>query len=167
MRWLRHLFARSAAASFPLESLHRIAEAIARGERRHTGQVCFAVEASLSLRSLWRRADSRQRARVAFSRLRVWDTEANNGVLIYLLLADRRIEVVADRGLKGAAIDARWARLCEHLGQRLHQRLNPGDYEAAVLEAVEEASDALAEVFPRGATQAHPDELPNAPQLLD
>lgn len=163
MRWIRHLFSRSAAAYFPRESLHRIADAIASGERRHSGQVCFAVEGSLHLRALWRGADSRQRARLAFSRLRVWDTEANNGALIYLLLADRRIEVVADRGLRGAAIEARWERLCEHLAQRLRT----GDYEQAVLEAVAEASDVLAEVFPRSASHVQADELPNQPQLLD
>lgn len=163
MRWVRHLFARSAAACFPLESLHRIADAITQSERAHTGQVSFAVESSLRLGALWRGVDSRQRAHLAFSRLRTWDTEANNGVLIYLLLVDHRIEVVADRGLIGGELDARWAALCERLGQRLRV----GEYEAAVLDAVAEASAVLAETWPRNASHVADNELPDQPVFLD
>src|SRR5690606_2593634 len=100
-RLFRHLFAPSAARLFREESLQRIAEAVARGEATHTGETCFAVESALPLRAVLAGVDARERAEEAFSRLRVWDTAANNGVLVYLLLADHRIEIVADRGFRG------------------------------------------------------------------
>lgn len=163
MRWLRHLFAPSAASRFPAASLQRIAEAIARGEQRHTGQVCFAVEPGLGLRALRRGRDARDRARQLFSRLRVWDTADNNGVLIYLLLADRRIEIVADRAASGPAFDAQWAAICAQLAQRLQA----GQNEAAVLEAVDAAGALMAEHFPRGAGQVVENALPDEPWLVD
>ena len=163
MRWLRHLFARSVASRFPAASLQRIADAIAQGERTHTGQVCFGVEPALRLRALWRGRDARQRAQQLFARLRVWDTADNNGVLIYLLLADHRIEIVADRGVAGAAFDERWSRICSHLGQRLRS----GAYEEAVIEAVNEAAAVLAESFPRSADHPLDNELPDHPILID
>jgi uncharacterized membrane protein len=161
MRWLRHAFAPSTASCFPPEALQRIAEAIAAGEATHTGQLCFAVESSLKWRALWRHASARSRAQSVFSSLRVWDTDANNGVLIYLLLADHAIELVADRGLPvpGEA----WAAVCE----RLAARLRGGEHEAAVLEAVATVSGWLARDFPRGAEAGRGNELPDAPTLLD
>ena len=86
MRWLRHFFAPSAHAAFPEASLDRIAHAIADGERLHGGQVMFAVESDLPLALLWKNTSARARAEHAFALLRTWDTEANNGVLIYLLV---------------------------------------------------------------------------------
>jgi uncharacterized membrane protein YgcG len=112
MRWLRHLFARSAASRFPPASLQRIAAAIAAGEQRHTGQVVFAVEPALRLAALRRGRDARHRAEQLFARLRVWDTQHNNGVLIYLLLADHRIEVVADRAASGPGVRSCAGRAC-------------------------------------------------------
>jgi uncharacterized membrane protein len=161
MRWLRHLFAPSAASRFPAAVLQRIAQAIAAGEAMHTGQVCFAVESRLPLRGLWRGTSSRARAATVFSRLRVWDTAANNGVLIYLLLADHAIEAVADRGVPvpGEA----WAELCE----RLAVRLRGGEHEAAVIEAVQTVSGWLARDFPQGAGASGANELPDEPALLD
>lgn len=157
-RWLRHLFALSVERRFPPEALARIAAAIARGEAAHTGQVCFAVEARLPLRWLWRGAAPRARAESVFSRLRVWDTAANNGVLVYLLLAEHAIELVADRGVPPQA----WASLCE----RLAARLRAGESEAAVIEAVDTVSAWLAADFPRGPEAAAGNELPDAPTLL-
>lgn len=160
MRALRHVFAPSTASRFPAASLKHIAETIAAGEATHTGQVCFAVESRLPWRGVWRGTSARARAATVFSRLRVWDTAANNGVLIYLLLADHAIEVVADRGLPvpGEA----WAALC----QRLAARLRAGEHEAAVIEAVETVSGWLAKDFPRGAGDRD-NELPDQPTLLD
>ena len=163
MRWLRHLFARSAASRFPPASLQRIAAAIAAGEQRHTGQVVFAVEPALGLAALRRGRDARHRAQQLFARLRVWDTQDNNGVLIYLLLADHRIEVVADRAASGPAFDVRWTSLCEHLAQRLQA----GAFEAAGIEAVNEAAAILAAFFPRDVDAARTNELPDHPILLD
>src|SRR5690349_11934187 len=105
-RLARHLFSRSASRLFPADALERIAQAVARGEATHTGETCFAVESALPLRAVFAGVQARDRAVDAFSRLRVWDTAANNGVLLYLLLADHRIEIVADRGLQGRVSDA-------------------------------------------------------------
>src|SRR5204863_1549698 len=100
-RWFRHLFTDhwSVRRAFPPAALRAIEKAIGEEERRHAGQLRFAVEASLPLGELLRGVRSRERALECFGRLRVWDTEHNTGVLIYLLLADRRVEIVADRGI--------------------------------------------------------------------
>jgi uncharacterized membrane protein len=163
MRWLTHLFAPSAASRFPPASLQRIAAAIAAAERTHGGQICFAVEAALPWRALWRGADARGRARELFSQLRVWDTAANNGVLIFVLLADHRIEIVADRGLAEAALAPRWSALCERLGSHLRS----GQHEAAALDAVADASAVLGALYVRDPAVPFENELPDAPVLLD
>jgi len=162
MRWLRHVFSPSAHAVFPEASLERIARAIADGERQHGGQVMFAVESDLSLPMLWRGVDARQRAEHAFAVLRTWDTEANNGVLIYLLLADHAIEIVPDRGLSGRVEAGQWQQVCEHL----RVQLGSGDREAAVLAAVAEVSQLLARHFPADPDRPRGNELPDRPQLL-
>lgn len=162
MRCWRHLFAPSAQAAFPEPSLDRIAHAIADGERLHDGQVMFAVESDLPLSALWQGVSPRQRADHAFAVLRTWDTRANNGVLIYLLLADHAIEIVADRGLREVVDAARWQQVCDHLRQQLQQ----GDREAAVLAAVAEVSQLLALHFPPDPTRPSGNELPDRPQLL-
>ena len=162
MRWWRHLFAPSARAAFPEPSLDRIAHAIADGERLHDGQVMFAVESDLPLSELWQGTSPRQRAEHAFAILRTWDTRANNGVLIYLLLADHAIEIVADRGLREVVDAARWQEVCDHLREQLQQ----GDREAAVLAAVAEVSRLLAAHFPADSSRPSGNELPDRPQLL-
>jgi uncharacterized membrane protein len=161
-RLLRHLFAPPAAARFPADSLQRIADAIAAGERRHRGEVCFAVEAALPWWDVLRGVEARAQAEAAFARLRVWDTAGNNGVLLYLLLADHRIEIVADRGLVGLVSEAQWRGVC----QLMEERLRAGEPEAAVVRGVEAASALLAAHFPQDATRADEDELPNAPHVL-
>jgi uncharacterized membrane protein len=163
MRWLRHLFSPSAQAAFPEASLDRIAHAIAEGERLHGGQVMFAVESELALSALWKGVTPRQRAEHAFAVLRTWDTQANNGVLIYLLLADRAIELVADRGLRDVIDTAQWQQICDHL----RQQLNSTSREAAVLAAVAEVSQLLAAHFPPDPARPSGNELPDRPQLID
>ncbi|MGE8279531.1 MAG: TPM domain-containing protein [Stenotrophomonas sp.] len=162
MRWLRHLFAPAAQSAFPPASLDRIAQAIAEGERRHGGQVMFAVESDLSLGMLWQGVTARQRAEHAFAVLRTWDTQANNGVLIYLLLADHAIEIVADRGLRVLVDQTQWQQVCDHL----RQQLNEQGREAAVLAAVAEVSQLLAAHFPPDPAGRSANELPDRPQLL-
>lgn len=162
MRWLRHLFSPSAHARFPAASLGRIARAIADGERRHAGQVMFAVESDLPLTALWRGVSPRERAEHAFAMLRTWDTQANNGVLVYLLLADHAIEIVADRGLHGRVEAVQWRQVCEDFGR--HQR--DGDLEAAVLASVDEVSRLLAVHFPADPRQPRDNELPDQPHIL-
>ena len=162
MRWLRHFFAPSAHAVFPETSLDRIAHAIADGERLHGGQVMFAVESDLPLTLLWKGTTARARAEHAFALLRTWDTEANNGVLIYLLLADHAIEIVADRGLQARVDAAQWQLICDHL----RQQLNGNSQEAAVLAAVEEVSQLLAMHFPPDPAGRQRNELPDRPQVF-
>lgn len=163
MRLLKHLFARSARRLFPEASLQRIAEAIARDELRHRGEVCFAVESALDWHAVRAGREARDRAVEVFSQLRVWDTAENNGVLIYLQLADRRIEILADRGLAGRVSDEQWRGVC----QLMEERLRAGDAEAAVLEGVAAAGELLAAHFPRIDGHEDRNELPDRPQLLD
>lgn len=162
MRLLRHLFARSARSLFPEDSLHRIADAIAAGERRHTGEVMFAVESELTLGQLLRKVQARDRAMDAFARLRAWDTEANNGVLVYLLLADHRIEIVADRGLSGKVSAEQWRGVC----QLMEERLQAGEPEEAAIRGVDAVADLLAAHFPQNGDGPDIDELPNLPRIL-
>lgn len=161
-RWLRHLFAPPARVWFPPGALQRISAAVAEGELRHRGEVCFAVEPALELSDLWARRDARARAQEVFAQLRVWDTEANNGVLIYLLMADHRIEIVADRGLAGRVSDAQWRGVC----QLMEERLRAGEAEEAALAGIRAVSGLLAEHFPRAEGEHDVNELPDAPHLL-
>lgn len=160
-RLARHLFSHPASRLFPEDSLQRIAQAVARGEATHTGETCFAVESALPLRAVFAGVQARDRAVDAFSRLRVWDTAANNGVLLYLLLADQRIEIVADRGLQGRVSEEQWRGVC----QLMEERLRAGDPEAAAVQGIEAAARLLAAHFPRGEGVADENELPDLPHL--
>ena len=162
MRLLRHLFARPAGSLFPADSLQRIAQAVAEGERDHRGEICFAVEPALPVRRVVAQTTARERALEAFAQLRVWDTEANNGVLIYLLLADHRIEIVADRGLDGRVSEAEWRGICA----LVEDRLRAGEAEAAAMAGVRAVSALLARHFPRFDGDVDVNELPDAPRLL-
>lgn len=161
-RLFRHLFASSAPRLFPADSLQRIAEAIAASERNHSGEICFAVEPALSWREVLRGVQARVHAENAFARLRVWDTAANNGVLLYLLLADHRIEIVADRGLDHVVSVEQWRGVC----QLMEERLQAGEAEAAVLRGIAEVSELLAAHYPQPPGAIDEDELPNQPQFL-
>ena len=163
MRLLRHLFARSARSVYPEDCLQRIAAAVHAAEQRHTGEICFAVEASLPPMAVLRGIDARARAQHVFAQLRVWDTHSNNGVLVYLLLADRRIEIVADRGLAGLVSAEQWRGVC----QLMEERLRAGDPEDAALAGVAAISDLLAGHFPQRAGIPDENELPDMPHLLD
>ncbi|HVR81083.1 MAG TPA: TPM domain-containing protein [Luteimonas sp.] len=161
-RMLRHLFAPSAKRLFPAQTLQHIAAAIAAGELRHRGEVCFAVEPGLHPRAVIAGAQARDRALEAFAQLRVWDTHANNGVLVYLLLADHRIEIVADRGLDALVSAEQWRGVC----QLMEERLRAGETEAAVVAGVAATSDLLAGHFPRTPGDHDDNELPDLPRLL-
>lgn len=161
-RLFRHLFAPSPGRLFPAERLQRIAGAVTEGERRHRGEVCFAVEPALPAWRALRGLTARERAHEVFSELRVWDTQANNGVLVYLLLADHRIEIVADRGLDGLVTDAEWAVAC----RLMEARLRAGEPEAAAVAGVEAVSDLLARHFPQAPGDPDENQLPDLPRLL-
>ena len=162
-RAFRHLFAGSGGKLYPEPSLQRIAAAIAEGETTHRGQVVFAVEPALPLLAVIGGRTPRDRAGHVFSHLRVWDTEANNGVLIYLLVADHRIEILADRGLAARVGDAQWREVCA----LMEARLKSGDAEAAAIAGVQAVSSLLAAHFPRGAGDESRNELSDRPYLFD
>jgi len=161
-RLFAHLFTGDAQGRFPEADMQRIAAAIADGEARHRGEVCFAVEGALDWRDVLRGVQACTRALDAFAQLRVWDTAANNGVLVYLLLADHRIEIVADRGLRGRVGDEQWRGVC----LLMEERLRAGEYTDAVVDAIAAASALLAAHFPQAPGGMDEDELPNAPVFL-
>jgi uncharacterized membrane protein len=161
-RILKHLFTDHATArrAFPAPVLRAITDAVAKGETRHDGELRFVIEASLPLPQLWRHATAHQRALEVFSQLRVWDTEHNSGVLIYVLLAERHVEIVADRGIHARVEDGTWEAIC----QRMQQAFALGQFEAGAVAGVEAISEVLATHFPRAAGKAN--ELPDEPVML-
>lgn len=130
--------------AFPPPAMAAIERAIARSETRHSGEVRFAVEAALDVPALVAGQSARARALEVFSQLGVWDTADNNGVLIYLLLADRDVEIVADRGINAVAGSPEWEAIC----RAMEAALRRGEFEAAVLEAIEAVTLLLARHFP-------------------
>ncbi len=145
---------------FSLGTLQAIEQAVAAGEALHRGQVRFVVEAELSVGQLWRGLSARQRALEVFSLLGVWDTEENNGVLIYVMLADRKVEIVADRGIHKHVGGERWQAICREL--ELHYRKN--DFAAGSVSAIQKISQELKFYFP--ANGAHQNEQPDAPVVI-
>jgi uncharacterized membrane protein len=162
-RFLRHLAIdhRSARRAFPREAQDRIEAAIAEGERHHRGQVRVAIEASLPLARVVARLSPRARALEAFGALRVWDTEENCGVLVYLLLADRDVEIVADRGVHAKVGAAAWEEICREMEAAFRERRFAEGVEAGVARI----NALLAAAFPRAGTPGA-NELPDRPVLL-
>ena len=147
-------------AVFPAHSLQAIEQAIQETEAKHSGQVRFAVEASLDFAALWRNQTANDRAIDIFSQLRVWDTELNNGVLIYLLLADRDVEIVADRGIYTKIEKAGWEEICLEMESAF--RLD--HFEAGVIKGIHSVSNHLQQHFPKQPTSVN--ELPDKPVIL-
>jgi uncharacterized membrane protein len=145
---------------FPPQALARIEQAIKAGEATHSGQVRFVVEGALDGAPLLRNQSARERALDVFSQLRIWDTVHNNGVLIYLLLADHDFEIVADRGIDARVGHAGWENIC----QRMESDFRSGNFERGVIKGVEAVSRELAAHFPRSG--AGPNELPDAPVVM-
>ncbi len=146
----------------PAELVEQLTRRVGASEQRHTGEIRICIEAGLPLSYLRRNASARERAVMLFGKLRVWDTEHNNGVLIYLLLADHAIELVADRGLNARVSPAEWQEMVAHLGTALQV----GQYEQGLTTALEEVSAVLVQHFPLAPDSMRRDELPNAPVLL-
>jgi uncharacterized membrane protein len=154
---LQHHWRRRIA--FPPSVLARIEQAIKAGEATHAGQVRFVVEGALDGAPLFRNQPARERALDIFSQLRIWDTAHNNGVLIYLLLADRDVEIVADRGID-ARVGAGWEKIC----QQMETDFRAGNFERGVIKGVEAVSRELATHFPRSGGGSN--ELPDAPVVM-
>jgi uncharacterized membrane protein len=160
-RFCRHLFAspRAVKRAFPENVLAAIERAITASEAVHGGELRFAVEGSLDGAALWRDQSPRDRALEAFARLRIWDTAANNGVLIYVLLADHAVEIIADRGFTGGGVEEEdWTHAC----QAMRASFAKGAYERGALEGIAAVGRLMARRFPA----IDRDELPNTPLIL-
>jgi uncharacterized membrane protein len=161
-RLLHHLAANPAMTRrhFSAGVRARIEAAIREAESQHAGQICFAIETALPWRELMHGVTPRQRAVEVFARLRVWDTQANNGVLIYVLRADRAVEVIADRGISRHVSQTEWDEVCREVeAQYAARRFADGS-----IAAVEGVAVLLGRHFP--SASADEDELPNQPILL-
>ena len=157
-RWLDEADTRKA---IPPALLERLTRRVAASEQRHSGEVRLYVEAGLPISYLWRDAAPRERAVAMFGKLRVWDTEQNNGVLVYLLLAERAIEIVADRGIDRHVSPQEWQAIVKRMGAAFHE----ARFEDGLTQALEEVSALLVAHFPLTPGQANPNELPDQPLL--
>lgn len=163
LRILRHRWFDERDLSRALDdaTLARIEARVAASERRHSGEIRVCAEAGLPLSYLWRGATARERALTMFGKLRVWDTERNNGVLIYLLLAEHRIEIVADRGLNRHVDAAQWAAIMA----RMRESFRQGAFEAGLNDAIDAVDALLAQHFPLAPGEHNPNELSDRPHL--
>lgn len=146
--------------AFPDDCLLTIEAAIKASELAHVGEIRFVVEGALDIAPLWRGQTPRERALEVFSELRVWDTAYNNGVLLYLLLADRDVEIVADRGISEQVPQADWEAVC----REMEAAFRGSNYQAGVVSGIEAISRHLVKTFP--AQDSGRDELPNSPRVL-
>jgi len=161
-RFFRHLLTDHWAArfAFPARVLVAIEGAIVAQEQRHDGELRFVVEAALPLVDLARGMSARERAIELFGALRVWDTERNCGVLIYLLLAEKRVEIVADRGIHRKVGAAAWEAICG----AMQREFAAGRFEQGAVIGVQAVSDLIATHYPPGGDNV--DELPNRPLIV-
>ena len=162
IRFVKHMASGrwQVARRFNKRSMHAIEEAIRQSETRHMGELRFAVEAGLDWIDLFTDISSRKRALEVFSRLRVWDTEQNSGVLIYLLLADRKVEIIADRGIHAHVGEAGWETICRNM----EKKFRAGEFEGGVLEGIAAITALLQQYFP--AQGANSNELSDYPVTL-
>jgi uncharacterized membrane protein len=162
-RVLRHLLCMPVRLrrAFPPQTQRAISEAIKAAERAHEGEIRFAVEATLPPALLLRGCTPRDRAIEVFSALRVWDTERNCGVLIYVLLADHAVEVVADRGILARADASTWTGIC----RRVEAAFTRGDYQAGAVSAIEAVAETLGRHIPPRRRAGN--ELSDQVELLD
>ena len=144
----------------PPAVLHDIERAIATLEREHSGELRLVVEHALEPHDLWHGVTPRQRALQVFSQLGIWDTEANNGILVYFLFAERAVEIVADRGIAQRVTQPEWEALCREVETPLRE----GRYRDGALRAVEGAAALLRRHFPPAGQRSN--ELPDQPVLL-
>jgi hypothetical protein len=161
-RLARHLFMPPWAwrRAFPQATLDAIEAAIHASETTHGGEIRFAIENSLPAILVLRGMSGRERAIEMFSNLRVWDTEQNSGVLVYLLLADHDIEIVADRGIAARVDHAAW----EAVAQTMEAGFRQGEFERGALEGIRRISELLAQNLPPSGD--NPDELANRPVIV-
>ena len=166
VRFFKHLISHvwQVHQHFSESALHNIEMAIQASEKSRNGEICFIVEAGLHPMEILYKKSPKKRAIDLFSLFKVWDTEHNNGVLIYLLLADRDVEIVADRGIHQHVGNAEWERICH----QMELQFRSGDFEAGVLQGIADIGALLATHFPHSASNKtqKTNELPNAPIIL-
>jgi len=166
MRLIKHVAATHwrTRMLFPARTLDAIEQAIERAEQAHAGELRFVIETALTPWHVICGVTPRARALEAFAHLKVWDTELNNGVLIYLLLADRTVEIVADRGFAGRVAQSEWDAVC----RLMEQHFRAGRFEAGSIAGVDAIGALLARHFPATATgeQDSHNQLPDRPTLL-
>ena len=161
-RILRHLTMTQARVNqaFPRTALKAIEQAVKASEMTHTGEVRFVVEGALDGVPLFSGQTARQRAHALFSQLQIWDTENNTGVLIYLLLADRAVEIVADRGIHAKAGAHAWVAICHDM----EAAFKAAKFEGGAVSGIQAVSRQLADHFPAGGRNAN--ELPDKPLVI-
>jgi len=161
-RWFKHVFMPPWAwrRAFPQATLDAIEAAIRASESTHGGEIRFVVENSLPASWVWRGRSARDRATHIFTHLRMWDTEHNSGVLVYLLLTDRNIEIVADRGIAARVDASAW----EAVARSMEAAFRQGEFARGALEGIRQISVLLAAHFPPG--KHNPDELPDQPVIV-
>ena len=161
-RLIRHLFYPPwmVRRYFPPAALKNIEAVIQASEQRHAGEIRFAVESAMDWRSLLGRESGRERGIEVFSELRIWDTEQNCGVLVFLLLADRDVEIVADRGINSHVESGEWQRICA----RMEEDFREDRFEEGVITGIREIGALLERHFPIGENDAN--ELSNQPVIL-
>jgi len=146
--------------AFPGDTLIAIDSAIKASEATHSGEIRFVVEGALDIAPLFGGQTARERAIDVFSQLRIWDTERNNGVLMYLLLADRDVEIVADRGIHAKVGPQGWEKICREMETAFRQ----GDFEGGMVRGIQAVTRHLAEHFPAAGDDRN--ELPDNPVVL-
>ncbi|WP_430388184.1 TPM domain-containing protein [Dyella sp. 20L07] len=146
---------------FPKSLLDEMTVAIGKGEREHRGEICFALESRLAPAAVLEGLDAHRRAQQVFAQLHVWDTEHNSGVLFYILMAEHRVVIIADRGIAAAVSQAEWDTIRDHMLSKFAR----GAWREGSLEGIAEAHALLKRHFP-GNDKATPDELPDRPVLL-
>lgn len=151
---------RQVTRAFPSDTLVAIDRAIKASESAHAGEIRFVVEGALDGTPLFKGQSARERAIDVFSQLRIWDTEHNNGVLIYLLLAGRDVEIVADRGIHSKVDSEEWESICH----RMETAFKQANYEGGVVGGIQAVTRHLLKHFP--ASGADQNELPDKPVVL-
>ncbi|MGJ8515394.1 TPM domain-containing protein [Carnimonas bestiolae] len=159
-RFIRHLLAlRSATRShFPKSTLDAIEDAIRTVEASHHGEIRFVVETALDGNDLWRQCTPRERAIEVFSQQRVWNTELNNGILLYVLMADHAVEIVCDRGIAAREEAAIWQRICHDI----EAAFSRGEFRVGAIEGIKALGKVLEQHYP-GVSYAN--DLPNRPSI--
>lgn len=165
-RWLDESYTRRIIGP---QTLQHLAARVAASETQHSGEIRIFVEAGLPLTYLWRHLTqntpletlTRQRALMMFSKLGVWDTADNNGVLLYLLLAERKIELVADRGVNRVVGAAEWDGMVHRMGVAFAA----GQFETGLVQAIDEVTVPLKRHFAVQPQMDNRNELPDTPTL--